>query len=109
MPPKKARTGQANGNGNDQGGQVDPAMAQILDLLRQQNVNIAQQQQQLQQQMQQQQQQQQQPPQLPVVVTFKSFQAIKPPEFSGSSDPVEAQTWLKEVEKAFVLTQVGND
>lgn len=110
MPPKRGRPlRQTTGDNNDQGGQGDPAIAQILDLLRQQSANIAQQQQQLQQQMQQQQQQQRHQPCAPGMVTFKSFQAVKPPEFLGSSDPVEAQTWLKEVEKAFVLTKIGDE
>lgn len=43
------------------------------------------------------------------MVTFKSFQAVKPPEFKGSSNPVEARTWLKEIEKAFALVQVTED
>ena len=75
---------------------VDPAIAQILDLLRQQMANLTQQQQQFQQQPQ------------PVVqaVTFKSFQAVNPPEFKGTADPVEAQAWLKEMEKAFDLVGV---
>ncbi|KAL8091503.1 hypothetical protein AgCh_033936 [Apium graveolens] len=39
----------------------------------------------------------------PPVVTFKQFQAVKPPEFKGSADHVEANAWLKEMEKAFEL------
>ncbi|KAL8134291.1 hypothetical protein AgCh_009363 [Apium graveolens] len=43
----------------------------------------------------------------PPVVTFKQFQAVKPPEFKGSVDPVEANAWLKEIEKAFDLVGAG--
>ncbi|KAL8098479.1 hypothetical protein AgCh_031298 [Apium graveolens] len=39
------------------------------------------------------------------VVSFKSFQAVKPPEFKGEVDPVTARIWLKEMEKAFALTK----
>ena len=41
------------------------------------------------------------------MVSFKTFQAVNPPEFQGSVDPVEAKTWLKEIEKAFALGRVG--
>ncbi|KAK1375434.1 CCHC-type domain-containing protein [Heracleum sosnowskyi] len=43
------------------------------------------------------------------VVTFKSFQATKPPEFKGSADPVEAKAWLKEIEIAFALIEVTEE
>ncbi|KAL8125393.1 hypothetical protein AgCh_012909 [Apium graveolens] len=43
------------------------------------------------------------------VVTFKSFQAVKLPEFKGEVDPVAARIWLKEMEKAFALTKVSED
>ena len=43
------------------------------------------------------------------MVTFKSFQAAKPPEFKGSADPVEAKAWLKEMEKAFTLIEVTGE
>ncbi|KAK1379107.1 hypothetical protein POM88_025851 [Heracleum sosnowskyi] len=71
----------------------------------------AQQQQQSQQQLLQQQHQQHQQPhqQVVPVVTFKSFQAAKPPEFQGSADPVEAKAWLKEMEKAFTLIEVTGE
>ena len=39
-------------------------------------------------------------------VTLWSFQAINPPEFKGTADPVEAQAWLKEIEKTFDLVGV---
>ena len=70
---------------------VDPAMAQILDLLLQQMANITQQ------------QKQHQPQPVVQAITFKSFQAVNPQEFKGTTDPVEAQAWLKEMEKSFDL------
>ncbi|KAL8148639.1 hypothetical protein AgCh_005848 [Apium graveolens] len=42
-------------------------------------------------------------------VSFKSFQAVKPPEFKGKVDHVVARIWLKEIEKAFALTKVSED
>ncbi|KAL8125841.1 hypothetical protein AgCh_013222 [Apium graveolens] len=39
--------------------------------------------------------QQQQQAAAPPAVTFKQFQVVKPPEFKGSADPVEANAWLK--------------
>ena len=80
---------------------VDPAIAKILDLLLQQTANLTHQQQQL--------QQQQQPQPAIQTVSFKSFQAVNPPEFKGTSDPVVAQAWLKEMEKAFDLVGVEGD
>ena len=92
MAPKKStRTNPDN--------PVDPSIAQILDLLRQQTANLTQQQQQLQQQ-------QQQPQPVVQAITFKSFQAVNPPEFKGTADPVDAQAWIKEIEKAFNLVGV---
>ena len=34
---------------------------------------------------------------------------MKPPEFKGSADPVEANAWLKEMEKAFELVGAGTE
>ncbi|KAL8119402.1 hypothetical protein AgCh_016792 [Apium graveolens] len=126
MPPK--RNSQPN---NRSAG--DPSMSDLMNLLRQQTVQLAQQQQQFQQQQQQLQQQQQQQQQLIQQqqqqiqqqqlqiqqqhemrganqgVSFKSFQAVKPPEFKGEVDPVAARIWLKEMEKAFALTKVSED
>ena len=34
---------------------------------------------------------------------------MKPPEFKGYADPIEARTWIKEIEKAFALVRVGAD
>ncbi|KAL8092588.1 hypothetical protein AgCh_034738 [Apium graveolens] len=38
---------------------------------------------------------------------YYSFKAPLPPEFKGSADPVEANAWLKEIEKAFDLVGEG--
>ena len=43
------------------------------------------------------------------MVSFKSFQSTKPPEFKGEVDPVAASVWLKEIEKAFAVTQVSDE
>ena len=113
MPPRKRTTTRApahsatNSNRdnphNPENPQVD--LTQLVQLLQQQTATLAQQQQIIQTQ---QQQLQQQPPNQPVV-NFKAFQAVKPPEFQGSTDPTEAQKWLKEIEKAFVLIQVSEE
>ena len=94
MPPRRRPTANPE--------TTEPAMAQMLALMQQQMAFLTQQQQ------QQQQQQPQQPPPVPVV-SFKTFQGINPPEFRGSSNPIEARAWLKEIEKAFALTRVGED
>ncbi|KAL8134776.1 hypothetical protein AgCh_009695 [Apium graveolens] len=44
-----------------------------------------------------------------MVLVFKSFQPVKPPEFEGEIDPVAARIWLKEMEKAFALNKVSED
>ena len=43
------------------------------------------------------------------MITFQDFQVVKPLEFKGSTDPTEARTWLKEMEKTFPLVRVGAD
>ena len=96
MPPRRAR------NTNNENPEEPPNLAQLMQLLHQQSITLAQQQQLLQQL-----QQQQQAP--PPPTTFKSFQAVKPPEFRGTQDPVEAQSWLKEMEKAFTLDVVTDE
>ncbi|XP_074342655.1 uncharacterized protein LOC141680287 [Apium graveolens] len=98
MPPRRA------GNTNT-GDHEDPPpnLAQLMPILHQQSVTVAQQQQLLQKQLQQ-------PlPPPPTPTTFKSFQAVKPPEFCGTQDPVEDQSWLNEMEKAFTLTVVREE
>ncbi|KAL8135107.1 hypothetical protein AgCh_009943 [Apium graveolens] len=42
-------------------------------------------------------------------VSFKSFQAVKPPKFKGEVDPIAVRIWLKVMEKAFALTKVSGD
>ncbi|KAL8147195.1 hypothetical protein AgCh_004789 [Apium graveolens] len=37
---------------------------------------------------------------------FRAFKSLKPPEFLGSADPVEAWAWLKEIEKSFEILGV---
>ncbi|XP_063949939.1 uncharacterized protein LOC135152774 [Daucus carota subsp. sativus] len=98
MPPRRAR------NTNNENLEEPPTLAQLMQLLHQESVTLAQQQQLLQQQIQQ----QQQAP-TPTPTTFKTFQAVKPPEFRGTQDPVEAQSWLKEMEKAFTLAVVTDE
>ena len=98
MPPRRTRN-----TTNENTEEPPPTLAQLMQLLHQQSVTLAQQQQLLQQQLQQ----QQQAP--PPPTTFKSFQAVKPPEFRGTQDPVEAQSWLKEMEKAFTLAVVTDN
>ncbi|XP_074377353.1 uncharacterized protein LOC141718878 [Apium graveolens] len=44
-----------------------------------------------------------------VALLEEKFQAVKPPEFEGSTDPTKARTWLKEIEKAFALVKDGED
>ncbi|KAK1369741.1 hypothetical protein POM88_035833 [Heracleum sosnowskyi] len=34
---------------------------------------------------------------------FKAFKSLRPPEFQGSADPIEARAWLKEMEKSFEI------
>ncbi|XP_074369633.1 uncharacterized protein LOC141711091 [Apium graveolens] len=36
-------------------------------------------------------------------------EAINPPEFKGSLEPIEANVWLKEIEKAFALVKVKEE
>ncbi|KAL8108735.1 hypothetical protein AgCh_024996 [Apium graveolens] len=84
---------QDNTNQNANPGPIDPAVAQILQILTQQTVHLTQQ------------QQRRNNPQ----VTFKTFQAVNPPEFKGSLDPIEANVWLKEIEKSFALVKVKQE
>ena len=53
-----------------------------------------------------------QPPQQPqgnnnaVANSFRAFKSLRPPEFQGSADPVEARAWLKEMEKSFKILSI---
>lgn len=40
---------------------------------------------------------------------FKAFKEVHPPEFKGTTDPTEAQIWIKEIEKAFKVTQTAEN
>ena len=107
MPPRRntrtntqnEETNNNNNNNQDDTNQnanprpIDPAIAQILQILAQQTVHLAQQ------------QQRQTNPQ----VTFKTFQVVNPPEFKGSLEPIEANVWIKEIEKAFALVKVKEE
>ncbi|KAL8148852.1 hypothetical protein AgCh_006016 [Apium graveolens] len=48
---------------------------------------------------------------IPLAELLKGAQlwSVKPPEFKGEVDPVAARIWLKEIEKAFTLTQVSDN
>lgn len=37
---------------------------------------------------------------------FKAFKSLNPPEFKGTTDPVEARAWIKEMEKSFEIVDV---
>ena len=98
MPPKKTRqTGTSNATPENT---TDPNLIRILETMQQQQAAFNQQQQFFQQQFQQ------QPPQ---IVTFKIFQSVNPPEFQDTADPIVANAWIKEIEKAFELVGVGEE
>ena len=40
---------------------------------------------------------------------FKEFKALGPPEFKGSVNPIDAQTWVMEMEKVFDVARVNED
>ena len=40
---------------------------------------------------------------------FKDFKNVGPPKFKGTTEPIEAQAWIKEIEKAFVIAGVGDE
>lgn len=40
---------------------------------------------------------------------FKAFKDVHPPEFKGTTDPTEAQIWIKEIEKAFRVAQTAEN
>lgn len=43
------------------------------------------------------------------LANFKVFKAVGSPEFKGTTDPIEAQTWVKEMEKAFIIARVTEE
>ena len=51
-------------------------------------------------------------PELPynsMASSFKAFQSLRPPEFKGTANPVEARVWLKEMEKSFEILQITEE
>ncbi|KAL8114586.1 hypothetical protein AgCh_021449 [Apium graveolens] len=87
---------------------TDPNILRLLETLQQQTNAIAQQQLTLQQRIENQDNREpHQPPEPPVpprqIVTFKAFQNVNPPVFHDTTDPVIANTWIKEMERAFEL------
>jgi len=93
---------------------TDPNILRLLETLQQQTNAIAQQQLTLQQRIENQDNREpHQPPEPPVpprqIVTFKAFQNVNPPVFHDTTDPVIANTWIKEMERAFELVQLGDD
>ncbi|XP_074358672.1 uncharacterized protein LOC141697979 [Apium graveolens] len=101
MASRRAR-GRPTNNQENEGENQNSDIAQLMELVRQQIATMAQQQKLLQQM------HPRQPPPANAT-TFKTFQSVKPPEFIGTQDPVEAHAWLKEMEKAFALTNVGDN
>ena len=43
------------------------------------------------------------------IFSFKSFKFLPPQEFKGTVDPVEAEIWLREIEKKFEIVGVEED
>ena len=41
--------------------------------------------------------------------SFKDFKLVGPPEFKGTLEPVDAQIWISEIEKFFLVTNVSNN
>ncbi|XP_074328084.1 uncharacterized protein LOC141665998 [Apium graveolens] len=71
--------------------QDNPAMTQILHLLQLQTAALHQQ------------------PQAPQVGSFIGFQSLHSPEFTRTTDPIKMKYWMKEIEKAFALAEVGEN
>ena len=46
-------------------------------------------------------------PQPNQLTSFKDFKAVGPPEFEGTTNPIEAQTWIMEIEKVFDVVRVS--
>ena len=51
---------------------------------------------------------QERPVNLPVtpITTFKDFKNAEPPEFKGTTEPIEPQAQIKKIEKAFMIARV---
>lgn len=106
MPPKKKNPTTTS--------TTDPNILRLLETLQQQTNAIAQQQLTLQHRIENQDNREpHQPPEPPVpprqIVTFKAFQNMNPPAFHDTTDPVIANTWIKEMERTFELVQLGDD
>ena len=106
--PRGRRANQGNRQEGDQSGQTNeqdvpppppPTMEQLLmmqtQILQQLAANMAQQ------------QQYQQNHQHPAQNSLGEFMRTKPSEFEGSADPLDADDWLKEVERKLNLVNVG--
>ena len=96
MPPRRRQRNEEaeSRNENERGGQPDPMQQFINQLVGAFNRN---------------------PTDAPInppaghMASFKDFKSVGPPEFKGSTEPMEAQSWVKEVEKAFVIARVGEE
>lgn len=91
MPPRRRQRNQETNVNQPEGGPVNP-MQEFVNLLttafNRNGANI---------------------PVNPAIVhatTFNDFKSVGPPEFKGTTDPIEAQTWVKEIEKTFVIANV---
>ena len=84
---EEASTGGNNNRGNNQNNE---GLNQLIDLLRRtfdrNQPNL---------------------PPNPMASAFKAFKSIQPPEFKGFGEPVEARSWLKEMEKSFEIIGVA--
>lgn len=43
------------------------------------------------------------------VANFKDFKSVGPPEFKGTIEPIEVQSWIEEIENAFVIARVREE
>ena len=46
---------------------------------------------------------------MPYMANFKDFKLVGPPEFAGTLNPIEAQTWIEEIEKVFEVARVAEE
>jgi hypothetical protein len=81
---------------------MDPAMKQFLEAQTQLLQNMANNMAAMQAQINQ---NQQQPPQQPPRDKHREFMSHCPPVFTHATDPLEAEDWLKTVEKMLTITQ----
>ena len=45
----------------------------------------------------------------PHLANFKDFKLVGPPEFQGTLNLIEAQTWIEEMEKVFEVARVAEE